>query len=66
MAGQTAKVARSNSGEVVEEAVERLGDVHARERNSQLDGSYGYHQFREIGKFGSHPGHDAHHDESWP
>jgi hypothetical protein len=32
----------------------------------RLDGSYGYHQFRENGKFGSYPSFDNMNDESRP
>jgi hypothetical protein len=32
----------------------------------RLDGSYGYHQFRENGKFGSYPSFDNMNDESQP
>jgi hypothetical protein len=42
------------------------GTSQARQPNSLLDGSYGFHQFREVGRFGSYCAHDPHHDESWP
>jgi hypothetical protein len=55
------------SDQDTEEASDELFDTSlTREKNSQLDGSYGYHPFRENGRFGSHPSHDPHHDESWP
>jgi hypothetical protein len=42
------------------------GHSQARQSNSLLDGSYGFHQFRETGPFGSYCAHDPHHDEAWP
>jgi Fe-S-cluster-containing dehydrogenase component len=32
----------------------------------ELDGSYGYHEFRERGRYGSHPSHDNNDEGSDP
>jgi hypothetical protein len=47
--------------------VQKRSRQEPREKHSpHLDGSRGFHQFRENGRFGSHPSHDDHGDEGKP